>query len=208
MSRSSSSSLTIINANPNFCLGHPLEASRVFDIARQTSIPVLGINYRKSVTIERAFPAALQDTISGYAFLVRKGYKRIAIAGDSAGAGLALALMQYLAYMAEKDTKHKRLIMPCAACFYSPWADLTFSHDYKETVHFDISMFQYLTPWLAGIAQMKMLICFSSTSCHVESSSSSVYLHYQAIRASQSRASTWQHSEYGKTASLLLCSIR
>lgn len=107
-----------------------------------TSLPVLGINYRKSVTVDRAFPAALQDTISAYAYLIRKGYRRIAVAGDSAGAGLALALMQYLAKMAEKDeNRPDEIVMPAAACFYSPWVDLTFSHDYKETVHFDISRF-------------------------------------------------------------------
>lgn len=111
----------------------------MFDIARQTSLPVLGINYRKSVTADRAFPAALQDTITGYAYLIRTGYKKIAIAGDSAGAGLALALMQYLAKMAGKNERPDKIVMPCAACFYSPWADLSFSHDYEETVHFDIS---------------------------------------------------------------------
>lgn len=127
-------------------LGHPLEASRVFDIARMSGKPVLGVNYRKAVTLERGYPAGLQDVISAYAFLVQQGYTRIAVAGDSAGAGLAIALMQYLARLSEKD-KAKRpraLIMPRKACFYSPWADLTFSHDYGEAVHFDISEDDFL----------------------------------------------------------------
>lgn len=115
-----------------------------------TSLPVLGINYRKSVTVDRAFPAALQDTITGYAYLIRKGYKRIAVAGDSAGAGLALALMQYLAKMAGKDERPDEIVMPAAACFYSPWADLTFSHDYKETVYFDISKHEIARTCEAG----------------------------------------------------------
>lgn len=121
-------------------LGHPLEASRVFDIARMTSIPVLGVNYRKAVTYNRSFPAALQDTISAYAYLVREGYTRIAVAGDSAGAGLALALMQYLSRMTEKEESERpeKLVMPMAAMFYSPWADLTVSHDYGDRVNFDI----------------------------------------------------------------------
>jgi acetyl esterase/lipase len=94
------------------------------------------------VTRSRAFPAALQDTISAYAYLIRQGYTRIALAGDSAGAGLGIALMQYLAKMADVDDVNQRpdkILMPVKACFYSPWADLTFSHDYKETVYFDIS---------------------------------------------------------------------
>ena len=127
-----------------YITGHPLEASRVFDIARMTGLPVLGVNYRKSVTSLQAFPAPLQDTISAYAYLLRKGYTKIALAGDSAGAGLGMALMQYLAAMVIAETKaasqeQMELVLPISACFYSPWADLTFSHDYKETVHFDIS---------------------------------------------------------------------
>ena len=122
--------------------GHPLEASRVFDIARRSGKPVLGVNYRKAVTLERGYPAGLQDTISAYAFLMRKGYTRIAVAGDSAGAGLAIALMQYLARLSEKEKgmRPPTLTLPRKACFYSPWADLTFSHDYGQAVYFDISM--------------------------------------------------------------------
>ena len=121
--------------------GHPLEASRVFDMTRYSSLPILGVNYRKAVTSSRSFPAALQDTISAYAYLLREGYTCIALAGDSAGAGLGVAIMQYLARLSEKPEEHRpgNLILPTAACFYSPWVDLTFSHDYRETVHFDIS---------------------------------------------------------------------
>lgn len=133
-----------------YITGHALEASRVFDIARMTDLPVLSVNYRKSVTSSLAFPAPLQDTISAYTYLVRKGYTRIAVAGDSAGAGLALALMQYLGNMVlderqqqsqrgEGQGQMKLPPLPVKACFYSPWADLTFSHDYRATVHFDIS---------------------------------------------------------------------
>jgi acetyl esterase/lipase len=128
-----------------YITGHPLEASRVFDIARMTGIPVLGVYYRKSVTSLCAFPAPLQDTISAYAYLLRRGYTRIALAGDSAGAGLGMALLQYLSRMVIAEAKiesspdEMKLVLPVAACFYSPWVDLTFSHDYKETVHFDIS---------------------------------------------------------------------
>ena len=121
--------------------GHPLEASRVFDIARLTSLPVLGVNYRKSVSADTAFPAPLQDVIAAYAYLVRAGYTRIALAGDSAGAGLGCALMQYLARLSEKPTSERpdKLLMPTRVCWYSPWGDLTFSHPYREAVHFDIS---------------------------------------------------------------------
>lgn len=110
----------------------------------------MGVNYRKSITRETAFPAALQDTIAGYAYLTRKGYKRIAIGGDSAGAGLALALMQYLAKMSEKDDRPAKIILPAAALFYSPWADLTVSHDYEDGVYFDISALNFVLLFLSG----------------------------------------------------------
>ena len=113
----------------------------MFDIARLTSLPVLGVNYRKSVSADTAFPAPLQDTIAAYAYLIRAGYTRIALAGDSAGAGLGCALMQYLARLSEKPASERpeRLLMPTRICWYSPWGDLTFSHPYREAVHFDIS---------------------------------------------------------------------
>lgn len=121
--------------------GHPLEASRVFDIARLTSLPVLGVNYRKSVSADTAFPAPLQDIIAAYAYLVRTGFTRIALAGDSAGAWLGCALMQCLARLSEKAASERpeKLVMPMRVCWYSPWSDLTFSHPYREAVHFDIS---------------------------------------------------------------------
>ena len=134
--------------NATYRVGHPLEASRVYDMTRYSSLPVLGVNYRKAVTPSRSYPAALQDTISAYAYLIREGYKRIALAGDSAGAGLGLALMQYLAQLSQEseDAKIPNLMMPHKACFYSPWADLTFSHEYRETGHFDISRFGHFRP--------------------------------------------------------------
>jgi len=72
---------------------------------------------------------------------MRQGYTRIAVAGDSAGAGLAIALMQYLARLSEKEKRMRppTLTLPRKACFYSPWADLTFSHEYGQAVYFDIS---------------------------------------------------------------------
>ncbi|KAI0314147.1 Alpha/Beta hydrolase protein [Amylostereum chailletii] len=73
-----------------------------------------------------AFPAALLDALAGYAFLVTTlGFASsdIVLAGDSAGANLALALTRYLA-------EHPSLGLrpPGALLLLSPWADLSDSH--------------------------------------------------------------------------------
>ncbi len=79
---------------------------------------VLTIDYR--VAPEHPYPAALEDSIEAYQWLLDRGYGgEIIIAGDSAGGGLGLALGHYL-----KDNK---LQMPKAFITMSPWTDLTLS---------------------------------------------------------------------------------
>lgn len=78
---------------------------------------VLTIDYR--VAPENPYPAALEDAIEAYEWLLKSGYTdtQIILAGDSAGGGLALALCQYL-------KEHKRAL-PVAIIAMSPWTDLT-----------------------------------------------------------------------------------
>lgn len=82
-------------------------------------IKTLSIDYR--VAPKNPYPAALNDAVTAYKWLLATGYegKDIVIAGDSAGGGLSLALCQYL-----RDHK-----MPIAAglVLMSPWTDLTAS---------------------------------------------------------------------------------
>jgi epsilon-lactone hydrolase len=66
---------------------------------------------------EHPFPAAVHDALAVYrAMLERVPPRRLAIGGDSAGGGLALATL--LAAKAE------RLPMPACALLFSPWTDL------------------------------------------------------------------------------------
>ncbi len=67
---------------------------------------------------ENPFPAALQDAEAVWDALRQDGRpaSRMALAGDSAGGGLALALLLKL-----RDT---RKTPPAAACLFSPWTDL------------------------------------------------------------------------------------
>ncbi|KAK0513912.1 hypothetical protein JMJ35_003634 [Cladonia borealis] len=81
---------------------------------------VFSLSYRLSSTPTCQFPAALQDAVTAYQYLVdlRTDAKQIIIAGDSAGGNLAIALLRYI-----EDNKGI-LPTPLAAVICSPWLDL------------------------------------------------------------------------------------
>ncbi|MGO8938375.1 MAG: alpha/beta hydrolase [Mycobacterium sp.] len=85
-------------------------------ISRAAQARVLGLDYR--LAPEHPFPAAVDDTLAGYRFLLEQGLapKRLAIAGDSAGGALTLA-----ALIAGRDAG---LPMAGAAVCLSPFLDL------------------------------------------------------------------------------------
>jgi monoterpene epsilon-lactone hydrolase len=85
-------------------------------IARASNARALAIDYR--LAPEHPFPAAVEDTLAAYKWLLAQGYKpgRIVISGDSAGGGLAI-----VALLAIRDAK---LPMPAGAVPISPWTDL------------------------------------------------------------------------------------
>lgn len=87
-------------------------------LARLTQRRVFSLDYR--LAPENRFPAAIEDVVTAYRWLLEKQSippSQIAVAGDSAGGGLALALL----IKAREDG----LPLPaCAVCF-SPWTDLT-----------------------------------------------------------------------------------
>jgi epsilon-lactone hydrolase len=77
---------------------------------------VLAIDYR--LAPEHPYPAALEDALTSYRWLLDQGTdpKRILVAGDSAGGGLTLALLLKL--------RDDGLTLPAAAVVMSPWTDL------------------------------------------------------------------------------------
>lgn len=91
---------------------------------------VLSIDYR--VAPENPYPAALEDAMAAYEWLLEQGYqeKNIVFAGDSAGGGLALSMCHYL-----KDHGRK---LPAGFVLMSPWTDVTTSGaSYKEKYDID-----------------------------------------------------------------------
>jgi acetyl esterase/lipase len=85
-------------------------------IARATRARALVVDYR--LAPEHPFPAAVEDSLAAYRWLLGTGVapSRVAIAGDSAGGGLTLATL-----LALRDRKQP--LPACGVCM-SPWTDL------------------------------------------------------------------------------------
>lgn len=88
----------------------------IAEAGRQARARTLALNYR--LAPEHPFPAALEDALAGYRFLLATGIApdRIALAGESAGGGLAVALQVSL--------REAGLPLPACAWCSSPWVDL------------------------------------------------------------------------------------
>lgn len=85
-------------------------------MARATQSRVLVIHYR--LAPENPFPAAVDDAVMAYQFMLDAGFapENMMVAGDSAGGGLTLATL-----VALRDAGVQ--LPACATCF-SPWVDL------------------------------------------------------------------------------------
>ncbi|HLA18361.1 MAG TPA: alpha/beta hydrolase [Dehalococcoidia bacterium] len=85
-------------------------------VSRATAARALLVEYR--LAPENRFPAAVEDALSGYRWLISNGADpaRMAIAGDSAGGGLTVATL-----VALRDAGDP---LPAAAVCISPWVDM------------------------------------------------------------------------------------
>lgn len=88
-------------------------------IMKEAGVKVLLPEYR--LAPEHPFPAAIEDTITIYRWLLKQGYEssNIIFAGDSAGGGLSVAASLVL-----RDQYDP---LPAALVCLSPWVDLTSS---------------------------------------------------------------------------------
>src|SRR5207302_9913997 len=86
---------------------------RLADAARGN---VLSADYR--LAPEHPFPAALDDAVAAYRWLLANGAdpRRIALMGDSAGGGLVFAALLRL--------RDEGVALPAVAVTVSPWTDL------------------------------------------------------------------------------------
>lgn len=77
---------------------------------------VFSLDYRTAP--DNPYPAALEDAVEGYLWLLNQGYSadKIIICGDSSGGGLALASALYL--------RDHSMQLPKMLILSSPWADL------------------------------------------------------------------------------------
>jgi acetyl esterase/lipase len=89
----------------------------VSEIAQRTAATALTVDYR--LAPEHPFPAAVDDALAAYRALLDRGVPAgsVAVTGESAGGGLALALL-----LAIRDAG---LPQPSSATVLSPWTDLT-----------------------------------------------------------------------------------
>jgi acetyl esterase/lipase len=87
-----------------------------YDISAASSARVLLVDYR--LAPEHPFPAAIDDAAAAWCWLLGQGFApgRLAIAGDSAGGGLAIATLVNL--------RDNALGLPACAVAISPWVDL------------------------------------------------------------------------------------
>ncbi|MBL8580856.1 MAG: alpha/beta hydrolase [Rhizobiaceae bacterium] len=103
-----------------YCSGSIVSHRRlVTEAGRAARIRTLAVDYR--LAPEHPFPAALDDALKAWRFLLSQGYDpgSIVIGGDSAGGGLCLALMLSL--------RESGAPLPAAAWLLSPWTDLSMS---------------------------------------------------------------------------------
>ena len=94
-------------------------------LASQCGVRVFCAAYR--LAPENPYPAAVDDALEAYRYLLKKGYapRQILLCGESAGGGLIYALCLRL--------RQESMTLPCGLIGISPWVDLTGSGQSYET---------------------------------------------------------------------------
>jgi acetyl esterase/lipase len=90
-------------------------------ISKAAGARVLNVDYR--LAPEHRYPAAVDDAVAAYEWLLSQGVapSGIVVGGDSAGGGLTAATLLAI--------RNRRLPMPAGGVLLSPWSDLTGSSE-------------------------------------------------------------------------------
>ena len=109
-------------------------------LAKSCGLRTLLLDYR--LAPEHPFPAALDDSLAAYEWLLEQGVspKNIVVAGDSAGGGLTLATLISL-----RDNNKP---LPAMAFCISPWTDLALTGDSINTC---AEIDPYVSHYLLGL---------------------------------------------------------
>lgn len=99
-----------------FCSAGNTHRELIYRLAKASRCRVLAIDYR--LAPEHPFPAAIDDTVLAYRWLLEQdvNLNKLAIAGDSAGGGLTFGSLIKM--------RDEGLLLPVAAVGISPWSDL------------------------------------------------------------------------------------
>ncbi len=118
-----------------YVFGSPRSHSAfTYELAKQAGAKIFSLDYRMAP--EHLFPAAVEDALAAYEWLLSQGIApgRLVIGGDSAGGGLALALLLSI--------KEKGLAMPAGAFLLSLWTDLATTGASLDTNEASDAMFR------------------------------------------------------------------
>lgn len=120
----------------------PLHQQMVARLAEKMGVRALLVDYRLAPA--HPFPAALDDCLAVYRWLLQQGIsaQHIVVAGDSAGGNLTLSLLMSLRDNGEP--------LPAAAACLSPVADLASEKDYPDPLLPPRAMRLYTKSYSAG----------------------------------------------------------
>jgi epsilon-lactone hydrolase len=115
----------------------------VSNIAKRAGIATFIADYR--LAPEDPMPAALDDVHDAFEGLIARGFRNVAITGDSAGGALAIELAARLA-------RDRGAVKPTALVLLSPVTDLTLSGETWQTRN-DADIY-FTLPQVQGLVQM------------------------------------------------------